>query len=354
MRPDNFCSAPQYLPCRVSVVIQALNEERHICAAIESALCAVSAVGGEVVLADAHSTDRTVELAQAYPVRIVQLRYPQEQRCGIGPQLGFQHSYGEFIYLLDGDMEILPGFLGRALSFMASHPEAAGVGGHVLEQNTAHPAYAAQSEGTPAHSEPGSVDRLDGGGLYRRSAIAAAGYFSDRNLHSYEEFDLAVRLRSLGWKLWHLPINAVHHFGHDTPAYTLLLQRWNTGHLCGLGELIRASAGRPCLRLVIQDLHELHLYLAVLGWWALLLSAAFWPLPETLRLACFSVLFIAPPLFMAWRKRSFSKALYSVVSCCFNTAGLLRGLLQHRQNATTVIASQILKEPTGLSWRQHP
>ena len=47
--------------CRVSIIIKALNEEKLIAETIESALRAVSRVGGEVILADSCSTDRTVE-----------------------------------------------------------------------------------------------------------------------------------------------------------------------------------------------------------------------------------------------------------------------------------------------------
>ena len=49
--------------CNVSVIIKAFNEEKNIVAAIESSLAAVAEMGGEVILADSHSTDRTVELA---------------------------------------------------------------------------------------------------------------------------------------------------------------------------------------------------------------------------------------------------------------------------------------------------
>ena len=48
---------------RVSVIIKALNEQKRIAVSIESALTAISAVGGEVILADSCSTDRTVEIA---------------------------------------------------------------------------------------------------------------------------------------------------------------------------------------------------------------------------------------------------------------------------------------------------
>ena len=349
MKPEHFSGAFVPKNCRVSVIIKALNEEKRIEAAIESALRAVSAVSGEVVLADSCSTDRTVELAQAYPIRIVQLGHPNERRCGVGPQLGYQHSRGEFVYILDGDMLMLDGFLPQALDFMKAHPDMAGVGGHVVEQNTTSLEYIARGERTLAHMQPGSVDRLDGGGLYRRSAIDASGYFSDRNLHSYEEFDLAVRLRSLGWGLWRLPVNAAHHFGHDAPPYRLLMRRWHTDHLCGLGELLRTSAGHPRLRLVLQGLPELRLYLGVLAGWAVLFSIPFWPLSASLRLACGGGLLAAPFLLMAWRKRSFKKALYSLVSWSFNAAGLIRGVLQPQRPATEPIDSQVLKEPTGFS-----
>lgn len=351
MRPDNFSAAFPPLPRGVSVVIKAFNEETSICAAIESALRAVASVGGEVVLADCCSTDRTVERAQAYPIRIVQLSHPGERRCGAGPQLGFQHSRGEFIYLLDGDMEMLDGFLALALDFMKAHPEVAGVGGHRIEKNTASLESIARQKQTQEPLQPVSVERLDGGGLYRRSAIEAAGYLSDRNLHSYEEFDLAVRLRSLGWELWRLPVHVVRHFGHETLPYELLLQRWRTGYLCGLGELLRASAGQARLRLMRQELRELRIYLGVLGWWAVLLSIAFWPLPLAMRLACFGALLAGPLLLISWRQHSLSQAVYSIVSCALNAAGLVRGLLQSRQSTTEAIASQILREPMDFPLR---
>ena len=345
MRPDNFSAAFPPLPRGVSVVIKAFNEEERICAAIESALRAVASVGGEVVLADCASTDRTVERARAYPIRIVQLSRPEERRCGVGPQLGFQHSHGEFIYLLDGDMELLDGFLVLALDFMKAYPEVAGVGGHRIEANPARPQTSARQKQKQDPLQSGSVERLGDGGLYRRSAIELAGYLSNRNLHGYEEFDLALRLRSLGWKLWRLPVNAVRHFGHETPPYERLLQRWRSGRLCGLGELLRASAGQARLRLMRQELRELPICLSALGWWTVLLSTAFWPLPLNVHLACFGTLLAGPLLVMSWRKRSWSQAVYSMVSGSLNAAGLVRGLLQPRQSATQTIASQILREP---------
>ena len=34
--------------------------------------------------------------------------------CGVGAQLGYAISRGDFVYVLDGDMQLLPGFLSAA------------------------------------------------------------------------------------------------------------------------------------------------------------------------------------------------------------------------------------------------
>jgi glycosyltransferase involved in cell wall biosynthesis len=334
--------------CRVSIVIKALNEEANIAEAIESCLAALADVGGEVILADSASTDGTVQVASRYPVRIVQLARASDRSCGAGPQLGWQHSRGEYVFIMDGDMKLVPGFLEQALAFLAQHPEIAGVAGRVVELNTESLEYREReerSEKVEAHRNPGQVDRLDGGGLYRRRAIEEAGYFSDRNLHSYEEFDLAVRLRSLGWKLWRLPFDAVTHYGHDAPPYELLARRWRSRYACGLGELVRGAIGKPRMKLVVRGLRELRLYLGVLAWWAVLLSVPFWPMSVDERAIAFAALFAAPFAVMTWRKRSVARGVYSVVSWCVQAAGLVRGFLAPRQSPRALIPSLVLQEP---------
>lgn len=340
-------SSPNHRPpaCRVSVIIKTLNEEKRIAATIESALAALASVGGEVVVADSCSTDNTVAIAQTYPIRVVQLLHPEERCCGIGPQLGYQHCQGEFVYILDGDMKLKPGFLETAIGFIDSHPRVAGVAGRLVEQNLHSLEYMARAQKTDKPMHAKCVDKLDGGGLYQRAAIEDAGYFSNRNLHSYEELDLAVRLRAKKWQLWRLPVDAVDHFGHDAPPYQLLIRRWKTGYICGLGELMRAAIGQPSFKLMLQSLRELRIYLGVMAWWALLVSSMFWPLSVPLRMASFAGLLFLPVLVMSWRKKSLPQAVYAVVSWCFHAAGLIRGVLAKQRPATERIASRVIREP---------
>ena len=351
MSPVNILQTPREpeAPCRVSIIIKALNEEHGIEATIESALRAISGLSGEVILADSCSTDRTIELASKYPIRIVQLQNPHEKCCGIGPQLGYQHSRGEFVYILDGDMKILEGFFEEALAVMERQPEVAGIGGKVVELNTVSLEYIAREKRVAAHREAGVVDRLDSGGLYRRTAIDQAGYFSDRNLHSYEEYDLAVRLRALGWTLLRLPVKSITHRGHETAPYRLLVRRWSSRYVFGPGELLRSAIGEPRFLMLVCGLHELRLYLAVFAWWIVLIGI--WLIPAFLvaKFIAFLVALMVPFAVMAWRKKSLSTAVYAVVSWCFQTAGLVVGLIQPRRSAHERIASKILKDHGGVT-----
>lgn len=333
-------------PCVVSVLIKALNEERHIARAIESALAAVARVGGEVVLADSLSTDRTVAVAATYPITITQLSHADQRSCGVGPQLGYQQAQGQFLYILDADMKLHPDFLPQAVAFLRAHPEVAGVAGQVIEHNQTSLEFQARIERGGGHWQPGPVDRLDMGGLYRRDAIEQVGYFSDRNLHSYEELDLALRLRAKGWRLQRLAVPAIEHWGHDLPAFTLLRRRWRSAYINGIGEITRAAWRSPHWPLLRQDLRELKLYAACLAWALCGLIAASALALSRQGVAALSVLALtvaAPWLAQCWRKRHWAKANYATVSLWLHVGGLLRGLLQRRKNPRSRIPNSVLQ-----------
>ncbi len=332
----------------VSVIIKALNEELHIAGAIESTLAALARIGGgEVVVADGGSTDATVAIASRYPVKLVQLERRQDARCGAGPQLGFQHARGRYICLIDGDMELAPGFLPAALDALATNAALAGVSGQVEERNLESLEYVRRTRRQPADMRAGEVDRLNGGGLYRRQAIEAAGYLSDRNLHGHEEFDLAVRLRAMGWRLQRLPVPFVGHHGHTTGAYKLLLRRWRSRYLAGSGEVLRASLGRPHFAATLRGLPEIRLWVAVIGSW---LVAAGWltaaPGIGSAAVGLAAVM-LGPVALMSWRTGSVGIGTYSVVAWHLHSLGFLFGLLRPRIAPAEPLASRVLQSEGG-------
>nr|QCI34345.1 glycosyl transferase family protein [uncultured bacterium] len=332
---------------RVSIIIKALNEEKRIARAIESSLRALERVGGEVILADSCSTDQTINIAKRYPITIVQLANSAERCCGIGPQLGYQHSSAEYVYILDGDMELRPHFIDQAVQFLDAHPAAAGVGGQVIEHNLDSLEYKARVERNAHHMNAGQVDRLDMGGLYRRSAIEQIGYFSDRNLHSYEELDLAVRLRARGWRLHRINFPAVDHHGHDAAPYRLLYRRWETKYIYGIGEIVRAGIGKPHFSLLIKQLHEFKLYFLSIIWViAFLIISIFCGFFLKNGLAVGGGVFIFCLLFVLMtfliRKKTFDKAIYAFVSLFMHCAALIAGIFVGRQDPGKKIDSNVM------------
>ncbi|CAN5614469.1 glycosyltransferase [soil metagenome] len=312
----------------VVIGIKALNEERHIAASIESALAACARVGGTVVLADSGSTDHTIAIAQHYAdVRILQLADPAQRSCGTGAQLAFQAASARYFYLLDGDMVLDPAFLEAGIAFLEAHPRHAAVGGLVSEANLGSIEFElrARNDRLKGSAIAGDVDRLDCGGLYRVEAIRSVGYFADRNLHAFEEFELGARLRAAGWNLARIDVAAVVHHGHAVGGYRLMLRRLRSGYAGGPGEVVRAAWGRPHWRHVVRHFVQLRYSLAVIAWWAVLVVAALLGLwPALLGVA------ILPLLFLVMRRGNFRLGLYSLVTWNMIAIGFLQGLARRR------------------------
>jgi glycosyltransferase involved in cell wall biosynthesis len=329
---------------KVSVIIKAFNEEEHIAKAIESALAAIANHEGEVVVADSGSTDRTVEIAGRYPIAVAQLLDPQERCCGVGPQLGYQHCRGDYIYILDGDMELDAEFLNIALERLNNEPRTAGVGGFVREMRIANIEFESRvKRQVRRHTKHGpSVKCLNGGGLYRRSAIDDVAYFSDRNLHSYEEFDLGMRLQSKGWKVLRLDNHAADHFGYTFSTYRLLWHRARSGYIFGGGELLRAAISGKYLRKALTGLPGLRPALFIWIYWIVAIPISLASPTSWGSIAILAVAALLPVVVMAARnKNSLQIGMHSVVLWYMNALGLVIGLMRVRRSPTERIGSRL-------------
>ncbi|MGF1498812.1 MAG: glycosyltransferase family 2 protein [Elainellaceae cyanobacterium] len=86
----------------LSIYILTYNEEVDIAACIESAL-----VSDDVIVVDSYSSDRTVEIARRYPVRVVQHAFEShgKQRTWMLEQVPAHHDW---VYLLEADERMTP------------------------------------------------------------------------------------------------------------------------------------------------------------------------------------------------------------------------------------------------------
>lgn len=314
---------------KLTIAIKAYNEESNIAAAIVSALTAAKAYDGEVILADSASSDDTLRVASTFPVQILTLVNGSERSCGTGAQLAFQQAKGEFFYLLDGDMVLNPDFIPAGIAFLEAHPECAAVGGRVLERNVVGEEFQIRLA-TVTHDKnwlPGMVNRLDCGGLYRTSVLHDLGYFADRNLHAFEEFELGARLRSNGWQLARIDLHSVDHFGYTSGGYKLLWRRLKSGYSNAAGEVLRAAIGQKHFWRVLFELGHVRNGVAVLAWWVLLIGSLvkFSGSP----FLTLGLLFV-PFLFLAFRRKSWRLGLYSMVAWNVSALGLILGLFHKR------------------------
>jgi GT2 family glycosyltransferase len=330
---------------KVTVIIKALNEEKNIARAIESSLEAVAPYQGEVILADSASSDRTVEIAKQYPVTIVVLENPAERCCGVGPQLGFQHSHGEYVYILDGDMVLNKEFIEEAISLLDQDPTLAGVGGFVDEMNVSNLEFRGRMQRLHKQRshEPKETACLAGGGLYRRKSIDAVGYMSDRNLHALEEYDLAARLISNGWRLVSLPTVSSEHYSYSIGTLNLLWHRWKNGAFLKQGEILRSSLARGYWPDPIKRIRAVRYSIAIYIWWIFAITICLL-FPDWL--ARFAVLLAGPLAIwaaVAFRHKSVIYGLYALVVWHLNALGMLFGFMRRRKSPTEPIKSQIIQ-----------
>ena len=324
----------------VSIIIKTLNEAERIAQTLESAL-STAGPDGEVIVADSGSSDATVEIALRYPVIVVEKAAKIAPSCGLGPQLGYQHASKAFICLIDGDMLLDPDFVPRARAFLEANPGVAGVTGRIVEMNLDNLEFARRMSRGGTEFDAGPVNRLNGGGLFRREAIETVGYLSDRNLHSYEELELGVRLRQKGWQLHRLDVVFVRHFGHRMNAYALLLRRWRTKYLMGVGEVLRGALGRPHLGGVLSELTELRLWAAVYAWWFASIAVLILTPDKLLAAGIVLAVLVAVVGLVIARKRNVAMGLYTVFAWFMHAAALPVGFLRSRHDPALPIGSTI-------------
>jgi glycosyltransferase involved in cell wall biosynthesis len=99
-------------PIPLSILIRTLNEADRVEATIRSAL----PLGGEIIVIDAGSTDRTVEIAESLGVRVLHNPWP-----GFGPQrrFGEERATHDHVFCLDADEIVTPDFVAEVRALFA-------------------------------------------------------------------------------------------------------------------------------------------------------------------------------------------------------------------------------------------
>ena len=196
-------------PTKLSVVIIGRNEEQFIAKSIRSALAAAPELPGvEVIFVDSASTDRSVEIATQFPIRILQLR-PEWPLCvAAGRYTGFRYSCGEYTMFLDGDAEVEKDWLVRAINFMDRNPKYGGIAGVLdekyIDMNGVDRGGRENVRRQDVSKELIDCKTLGGIALFRRLALEKAGTVNP-HLPTAEDHELCMRIRNCGFKLARIP-----------------------------------------------------------------------------------------------------------------------------------------------------
>jgi len=321
---------------KLSVVLISKNQAWNISRLIESVLDAASCVSSkEIILVDSASTDETVVLASRYPINILRLQPGQRLSPAIGRYVGYNQTQGELVLFLDGDMELVPGWLERALNTVANAPRAGAVTGRVID---ILPSEKPKSS-TPcaqtlinALDPPTDVAYVGGAALYRRSVLEEVNAFNPF-LHSEEESELCLRIRHSGYRVLQFDCPIVYHYttecetGSVPGTFSSALSRRRRKFLLGMGQCLRYHLGDQLFWIYARG-RALWSVQAVL-WSVVSLATFLWYAigrdPIWLGLA----LLVAglPVAGAAWQKRSVHKGVVCMFYRILMVEGLVRGFL---------------------------
>lgn len=192
----------------VSVVVIGRNEGDRLVRCLESVRDARwDGREHEVIYVDSRSTDSSVERAAALGAQTYVLDDPSP--CAAKARnLGWTHARGEFILFLDGDTQLDPDFVGRALQALAD-PVLCAAWGHRRETDPGQSIYTRVLDLDWVYPV-GRTLYFGGDVLVRREALASVDGF-DPSLKAGEEPEMCARLRAAGWQIEHIDAPMTRH-----------------------------------------------------------------------------------------------------------------------------------------------
>lgn len=191
--------------CKLTVVIIGRNEEQFIAGAIESVLKAKPLIPDlEIIFSDSASTDCSIEIAEKYPIRILQLKKEWPLCVAAGRYTGYRHSHGQYVFFMDGDSQANAQWLAKAVQFMDAHPEYGAIAG-VLDEEYVDARGNHEGGRKNVYQQDLSKSLIDAkklGGIafYRRQAMELAGPVNP-HLPTAEDHELCMRIRNAGFKI---------------------------------------------------------------------------------------------------------------------------------------------------------
>ena len=211
--PGEGSAAAQQAGCMLAdtgVVAIGRNEGERL----RGCLASVAGRVACVVYVDSGSTDGSERLARQFGAEVVALDMTRPFTAARARNAGLQRLRERLpgvrrVQFVDGDCEVVPGWLARAHAFLDAEPRVAAVCGRRRERHPERTVYNRLCDlewDTPI----GEARACGGDAMMRVEALAAVGGYRD-DLIAGEEPELCVRLRAAGWRVHRLDAEMTRH-----------------------------------------------------------------------------------------------------------------------------------------------
>ena len=313
----------------VSIVIIGRNEEEYIEKTINAALREADCVDGQIVVVDSGSSDGTSEIAQRYPVKVVQIEDSPALTAAATRQVGLANCDGDIVFFVDGDCVLAPGWVQAAVKTLMDHPDIAGVMGRLNEVYLCDGVVVGEKVNACEMTNEAPIEThwVGGNAAYWRSALELADGGFNPNIRSLEELELFLRLKKLGKKILLLPETMVTHYTEDRWTFWATIGRFKRGLYMGYGQVLRSSISNGFfLEFVRLEIRTFIFGFVILAGIGLCVLDVF--LGHVIFTVLYTALVLLSFLVMAVKNSSIKWPVLIYLTWSLNIVGLLQGLIK--------------------------
>jgi glycosyltransferase involved in cell wall biosynthesis len=226
---------------QLGLVVIGRNEGERL----RACLRACAELEARIVYVDSGSTDGSIAVAQSFGAQAVALDMQRSFTAARARNAGFEALLASapqvrVVQFLDGDCELIPGWIVAAQEFLRDHSDVAAVCGRRRERWPERSVYNRLCD-FEWNTRLGEALAFGGDVLIRADALKAVGGYRE-DLIAGEEPELCVRLRAAGWKVWRIDRDMTWHDAAMTRWKQWWLRSMRAGHAFAEGAALH---GRP-------------------------------------------------------------------------------------------------------------
>lgn len=235
---------------KVSIIIPNWNGKKFIKICLDSVLKS-DYQDFEIIVVDNGSTDGSKEQVlheyviniaevvrqrdDGYQPKVHQVRLPANMGFARACNEGIYNAQGEYIILLNNDIEVEPNWLRELVEGMERHPECSMGTSKMIQYDNRSQIYNTGdlfriwcTGGGRGFGEvdTGQYEEEDyvfgacaGAGIYRKSLFEKIGYFDEDFFIFSEDVDINIRMQRIGERCIYLPKAVVYHWGTATVGF---------------------------------------------------------------------------------------------------------------------------------------